>query len=147
MTTKFPVIAALLSLSNVGEYPGSSGTGHGMTDLGSFEGGFTPQEIIIVARTTNGATSPGSGKTFTVNYAFSDTAGITGVDIYKQLNSRATAMNCSLPADGGDATLKNAEFVTGKITVTGRYLYFWYSTSSFNASATLSATVSAKIVT
>lgn len=106
--------------------------------------------LVMTVRTTNGKgetpTSPGSGKKFTLKYAFSDDAGLAAADAPTVLQTKANTLEATLPDSNSSAVAGKREYSSDYIAITGRFLFIWAETEVFAADAKIDAAVIASTI-
>lgn len=153
------VIATLLTLTANGTTGAVTNQGAAVLDLTNLSDDNYHQGVLLIeGKTTNGQivqtsagpppvfstpTSPGSGKTYTLKYAFSEDL-ISTSDAPTVLAGVATSVTITLP-DSAVATAAGQKYhQSARISYAGRYLYTWYDRDAFAASAYVNVTISLK---
>lgn len=97
--------------------------------------------VVVTARTSNEVGTPTS---LLIYYAFSPTAFADPADAPIELFTRAATITATLGLSTGSGP--DRQFSSGRVAISGRYLYLWWGTAGNSAADTIDLSVTVEAI-
>ena len=134
-----PIVKAIIGPVTATE---GSETGHTKINLDNYRAG---REFILTGRSVTNGTAPGSSKTITLKYYWSDVDFTAGSAAATVLADRVTSLTAKTLTDAADTT-QDWQFTASPVRMLAPYCMVTYTVSSLATNADITLTVNHVVV-